>query len=472
MRGITSWGTYLPYRRLDRSQIAPFVGQGGGKGTRTVAGFDEDPTTMAVEAARGALRTASAAPDLVLFGSVVPAYADKTNATVVHAALRLDDAAGAFDLGASTRSAVGGLLLGLRSSGTTLVTAGDVRVGLAGSAEEAAGGDAGAAVMVGDHTDEAPLLAEVLATSSVTAEFIDRWRTPGEARSKVWDDKYAEVTYRPLALRAWKDALATAGLESSHVQLAAVAAPTARIGSSIAGRLGAGRTIDDLSATVGVTGAAHPLLLLASLLEQAEPGQVMALVSVADGADVVLLRATDALAEHRPHRTVAAQVAGGGPVSYGRFLSWRQLLAIEPPRRPEPPRISATAAARSEDWKYGFVGSRDRVTGKMHLPPARVSDDGTRTDEMDPVPMADVQGTVVTFTVDRVAYSPSPPIVFAVVDFDGGGRLPVELCDLDADEARIGARVEMTFRRLYTADGIPNYFWKARLVREPAAKEA
>ena len=48
--------------------------------------------------------------------------------------------------------------------------------------------------------------------------------------------------------------------------------------------------------------------------------------------------------------------------------------------------------------------------------------------------MADVQGTIATFTVDRVAYSPSPPVVFAVVDFDGGGRLPIELTDCsDAD---------------------------------------
>jgi uncharacterized OB-fold protein len=55
--------------------------------------------------------------------------------------------------------------------------------------------------------------------------------------------------------------------------------------------------------------------------------------------------------------------------------------------------------------------------------------------------------------------------VFAVVDFDGGGRLPVELTDVDPDEVAIGARVEMTFRKLFTADGIHNYFWKARLVR-------
>ena len=76
--------------------------------------------------------------------------------------------------------------------------------------------------------------------------------------------------------------------------------------------------------------------------------------------------------------------------------------------------------------------------------------------------MADVAGTLVTFTVDRLAYSPSPPIVFAVVDFDGGGRLPVELTDVAPEEVAIGGRVEMTFRRLSTADGIHNYFWKAR----------
>jgi uncharacterized OB-fold protein len=85
---------------------------------------------------------------------------------------------------------------------------------------------------------------------------------------------------------------------------------------------------------------------------------------------------------------------------------------------------------------------------------------------MEPVALADVRGTVVTFTIDRMAYSPSPPVVFAVVDFDGGGRLPLELTDADAAEIEIGQRVEMTFRRLFTADGIVNYFWKGRLVRD------
>src|SRR4029077_16895630 len=111
---------------------------------------------------------------------------------------------------------------------------------------------------------------------------------------------------------------------------------------------------------------------------------------------------------------------------------------------------------RNEEWKFGFVGSRDDTTGAVHLPPARVSFKGGGRDHMAPVAMADVEGTIVTFTVDRLAYSPSPPIVFAGVDFDGGGRLPVELTDVDAGEVAIGDRVEMTFRRLNQSDGIQN----------------
>ena len=74
--------------------------------------------------------------------------------------------------------------------------------------------------------------------------------------------------------------------------------------------------------------------------------------------------------------------------------------------------------------------------------------------------------------VDRLVYSVSPPVVFAVIDFDGGGRMPMELTDVDADAVAIGDRVEPTFRRISTADGIHNYFWKARPVREGSRSDA
>src|SRR5256885_12063621 len=64
------------------------------------------------------------------------------------------------------------------------------------------------------------------------------------------------------------------------------------------------------------------------------------------------------------------------------------------------------------------------------------------------------------------SFSLSPPVVAAVIDFDGGGRFQCGMTDVDPASVKIGDRVEMTFRNVYTADGIHNYFWKAR----PAAR--
>ncbi len=466
MRGIIGYGAYVPFRRLDRADIKAFLGTGGGSGSRAVASYDEDTTTMGVEAARNAMRGAPVEPDSLWFTTTAPAYAEKTNATAIHAALRLDGDVAAFDLGGAVRSGSGALRTALEGGGATLVVASDIRTGLPGSADEGAGGDAAAAILVGDGAAE--LVAEYLGGASATAEFIDRWRAPGDLRTKQWEEKFGEVEYVPLVDRAWNDALKAAGVTAADVDRVAVVGPHARAGRAAARTLGVrdDAWADDLAKRIGQAGAAQPALAVSAMLETAASGEVIALVALADGVDVIVLRATDAIGERRPSRPLAGQIEGGGPVSYAKFLSWRGLLPVEPPRRPEPARVSASAAARADQWKYGFVGSRDRTSNAVHLPPTRVSMAGGAVDDMEPLPMADTQGTIVTFTVDRMAYSPSPPVVFAVVDFDGGGRLPIELTDVDESEVSIGGRVEMTFRRLNSSEGIHNYFWKARPVRD------
>jgi uncharacterized OB-fold protein len=371
-------------------------------------------------------------------------------------------------MGGAVRSGVGALRAALTGSRSVLVVSSDIRTGLPTSADESSGGDGAAALLVGSDSD-GPLLAAYLGGASATEEFIDRWRAPGDVRSKVWEERFGETAYLPLGERAWNDALKAAGITAEQVDRLIVTGTHPRAVRQLAGRLGTSKDalVDDLSATVGNTGTAHPGLLLSAALDGARPGQVIALVVLADGADVLVFRAGDALSSFTPAKSVTAQIEAGGSISYGKFLSWRGLLTVEPPRRPEPARISASAAARTEEWKFAFVGSRDRSSGAIHLPPARVSMKGDAVDDMEPVPMANVPATVVTFTVDRLVYSPSPPVVFAVLDFDGGGRFACELTDVEAEELSIGDRVEMTFRRISSADGIHNYFWKARPIRIP-----
>lgn len=487
MRGIVSAAGYVPWHRLDRAAIGDLFGTAPGRGTRSVASYDEDTTTMAVEASRFAIRSLAGDPEpkSVLFATAEPAYQEKTNATALHAALRLDSSVPADDLCGNVRGGAGALGLALRGSEPlVLVAAAGIRTGLPTGPDEDRGGDGAAALLIGSATGSgthpdagpdgpSPLLAEWLGGASRTEEFLDRWRSPGSPHTKQWEDRFGESVYVPLGEEAWNAALKEAnggtGLDPSGIDTVVVAGPHTRACASLRRRLGVEQDAfaDDLSGSVGNTGAAHPLLLLTRALEHASPRQIIALVTLADGADVQLFRTTDAIAMHEPFRSVDTQIeAGATGLPYGKFLAWRGMLELEPPRRPEPSRPAAPPSRRNRQWKFAFTGSRDRSSGALHLPPQRVSWDGGALDEMEPAPMADSTGTVVTFTVDRLAYSPSPPVVFAVVDFDTGGRLPCELTDVDPGTVSIGERVEMTFRRLHTADGIHNYFWKARPIRD------
>jgi hydroxymethylglutaryl-CoA synthase len=472
VRGILSAAGYVPYRRLSRSDITAFMGSGGGKGTRAVASHDEDTTTIGLEAARLATRSArGGAPSALWFATSVPAYLDKTNATAIAAALRLPGTVPAYDFGGALRSGIGCLLTALAGAGNVLVVTADLRDGLPTSADESTGGDGGAAVLIGEGPD---VLATLVATASATDEFTDRWRAPGERQSKLWEERFGENRYVELGIDAFTRALDSAGVAAAEVGRVVVTGMHSRAIASLTKKLGLTpeQVGDDLSLTVGQAGVAHPLLVLSSALESmagdatVQPGTVVVLLHLADGADAVVLKTTEALANWVPAKSVAQQISQGAELPYSKFLAWRGQLQPEPPRRPEPARVSSTAAHRSEEWKFGFVGSRDRSSGAVHLPPSRVSMEGGAVDDMEPMAMAERTGTVVTFTIDRLAYSPSPPIVFAIVDFDGGGRYPVELTDVDASEVKVGSRVEMTFRRLFSADGIHDYFWKARPVRQ------
>ena len=463
-RGILAYGAHVPYRRLDRAEISSVMGAGGGRGHRAVASFDEDTTTMGVAAARRALGALdNTTPDALWFSTVAPAYLDKTNATVIHAALRLDSTIPALDFGGAQRSAVGALRAALTAPGRTLVVASDIRIGLPTGPEDGGGGDAATAILTGS-SDDGPLLAEYLGGATTTGEFTDRWRTPGSAYSRTWEDRFGEQAYMPLVRQAWADALAATDLTADDVDIAVVTGLHGRASKKAASGLGVA-VADDRAATIGNAGAAHPSLLLADALDGAEASAVVALVVLADGCEVLFFRTTDALAAGRPTRSVAAQVDDRADVAYTRYLAWRGLLEIQPPNRPEPNRPSSASALRRTDWKHGFVGATDRTTGITHLPPSRIGIAGGSVDDMDPAPMADATGTIATFTVDHLVYSQSPPVVFAVVDFDGGGRMPIELTDADPAEVAIGDRVEMTFRRMFTADGIHNYFWKAHPAR-------
>jgi 3-hydroxy-3-methylglutaryl CoA synthase/uncharacterized OB-fold protein len=464
MRGIVSYGAYLPYWRLERKAIAEALGTPGGGGTRAVASYDEDTTSLGVEAGRAALRGATVAPQALYFATSDPAYLDKTNATAVHAALDLPTSAFAVDIVGSVRSAVGAMRAARDARPPALAVLSDIRTGLPGGADERDGGDGAAAFLFADDAADARVLAEPIGGGSATAEFLDRWRLPGDAASRQWEERFGEHAYVPLGEMALAEALKSAGVTATALTRLIVAGPHGRAVKRVAAVAGVKKEAiaDDLLATVGNAGTAHAGLMFAAVLDGAQADDVIAVVSLADGADASVWRVTGAA--RRPSG-IAAQLGGGGRVSYPTFLSWRGFLRREPPRRPDPQAPEAPAARRAEAWKFAFTGSRCQACGARHLPPQRVCVKCHAVDRMTPERMADVPATIATFTVDRLAFSPSPPMVVAVLDFEGGGRFQSEMTDVDPRSVKIGDRVTMTFRRLITAGGVHNYFWKAKPLR-------
>src|ERR1700752_2125032 len=114
MVGIVSYGSYVPYRRLKRAAVAQVLGVVAGKGERAVASFDEDSVSMAVEAARDALRAAPAsAVQALFFAPTTPPYAEELNAAITGAATRLPLEIRAADLTGSVRAGLSALLQGV-----------------------------------------------------------------------------------------------------------------------------------------------------------------------------------------------------------------------------------------------------------------------------------------------------------------------------------------------------------------------
>ena len=79
------------------------------------------------------------------------------------------------------------------------------------------------------------------------------------------------------------------------------------------------------------------------------------------------------------------------------------------------------------------------------------------------------KGTIFTFTLDHLVGGSylNTPVPRCVVDLEGGGRVLVNMTEIEKPEenVKIGMEVEMTFRKEHEGAEFKNYYWKCRPVR-------
>jgi len=466
MPGIVSAAAYVPFFKIERSEIGRAWGVPALPGERAVANRDEDSITMAVEA--GLLALAGHDPaqiDVLYFATTTPPYAEKQCAPIIAAALDLPRHVATADFTGTTRAATVALKAALDAveSGAArqaMVVAADMRPGEPQTTWEQLMGDAGAAVIV---AAQAP--AVVRGFTSVLGETIGPWRRPQDRFVRSFEPKVeTEYGYVRTTVEAAQGALERADLSPQEVSKAVLYSPDLRSPLEVARRLGLERQQlqDPLLLSVGNAGAAHVLLVLAAALDAARPGAQLLVANYGDGADAFVLSLEGELA--RPGRPTVAQLlaARRSLPNYGAYAALRNLAGREEPMAAASP----VTYWRDIRMELRWHGARCRHCGLVQYPIPRVCRQCGARDQLEEVPLSR-RGTVYTFTLDHLYAGEylDTPVPRAVIDLEGGGRVFLEITDCDPKEVTWGLPVEMTFRCLHEWGGYHNYYWRARPLR-------
>jgi 3-hydroxy-3-methylglutaryl CoA synthase len=420
---------------------------------------------MSLEAARDCLSRFSVPPKVagVILASTTSPFADRLGASVVCGALGLPEDTPAIDLCGSGRAGTSALLQAIRTAQRTgehiLGVCGEQVLARTASMEEALCGDAAAAFMVGRDD----LIAEFLGGHSVTADFVDHFRGRGHDFNYNWEPRWVRdegiLGMVPDAVRAaLRDAQLTAAEVDRFVFPSLIQGAAAAVTRDLGIAPEAVTTaLDD---AVGNCAGAAPLLELSSALETADPGEVLVVVGFGSGVDVIVLRRTE-LTGIGPRTGVSGWLRRRLPSNnYVKFMAARGLIELEGGIRSEfDQKQSMSALWRNRRALASLQGAVDRSADTVVFPPRPGGDE----DEIEFHRLADDVARIVTFTADRLAYSPDPPTCYGVIDFPSGARMSAEFCDVLPDALHIDMKVRMMLRvkALDKQRGFRSYFWKA-----------
>jgi 3-hydroxy-3-methylglutaryl CoA synthase len=462
--GIAAYGAYIPRYRLGADTVG-----WNSRQERAVANFDEDSVTMAVAAGSDCLAGHNRSLiDGIVFASTTPPYAEKQCAAIVAAALDLRTDIFAVDVANVLRAGTNAVQTALDAvasgrAGRVLVVIADSRQGPPRGETERASGDGAAAFVIANQG----VIAEHVGSHAVTDNMLDVWRSPGDPFVRTWEDRFAtEEGIERIVPDAVSGYCQRTGIESSDVAKIALYAPDARRHARLARRLGFSdsQVQEPLFGAVGNTGAALVPMLLVGALENAATGDLLLAISYGDGSDVLGFEATaDIATAQRPAMGLKGWVEAKQPLgSYETFARWRDVWTLDDAsRRPAPASPSVSALWREADKNVRLYGARCKACGYVQYPPQRVCVECRSIGDTEPVRLSDKGGELFTYSMDYIAGAVDTPLVVAVVNFEGGGRVLCMMTDRELDEVRVGMPVEMSFRKLRVVNGIHNYYWKA-----------
>lgn len=477
--GISAYGVYIPRYRLSRKTISEAMGwlsPGALPGEKAAANYDEDSLTMAVAAGVDCLKGADrAGVDGLYFASTTFPYRERESAAIIATALDLSPNIRTADFANSLKAGTGTIVSaydsvkaeGVRS---ILVCGSDYRLGKPGSSQEMVFGDGAAAFLLGSSG----VIASLEGWYSASYDFSDYRRSEGDKFVRATEDRFIrEAGYAKFIPEAILGLLRKCELEAKDFAKVAYPCLNLREHAAIGKRLGfqPGQIQEPLFTAIGEAGAASPLMLLVAMLEEAKPGDNILLASYGNGAEALFFKVTEEIEKVRDREQLKKCLAFKKELtSYEKYLAFRGIIPVEVGSGGEVAPTQLPLTWRERKVILALYGSKCKHCGTPQYPPQRicVNPDCGAVDEMEDYCFSDKRGVVFSYTADHVASSIDPPLLYGMIDFDGGGRFVFELTDCERDSLKVGMPVEMSLRRKYLDElrGIHGYFWKAIPIRE------
>jgi hydroxymethylglutaryl-CoA synthase len=341
--GIVGYGAYVPRYRLPATEVARIWTNGEGGlpiKEKAVAGIDEDVATMSIEAARNALARAGVSPAelrAVWVGSESHPYAVKPTSTIVAEAIgavpNVQAADWQFACKAGTEAMVAAIgFVGSGMADYALAIGMDIAQGRPGDALEYTAGAGGAAYILGPAENA---LATIEGSYSYVTDTPDFWRRayqkyPEHGQRFTGEPAYFEHTTQ--AARALMEGMGTTARDYTY---AVFHQPNTKFPQRAAGMLGFSKeqiAPGLLVPNIGNTYAGAAIIGLTAILDIAEPGDRILLVSFGSGAgsDAFDLRVTEAIGERRDRAPRTTDyIARRTEIDYATYSRMRGKLVMK-----------------------------------------------------------------------------------------------------------------------------------------------
>jgi hydroxymethylglutaryl-CoA synthase len=467
MVGIKSYGAYVPKYRLGKETAG-----WGFPGEKAVANFDEDSITMAVAAGMDCLRGIDRSQvDGILYATTTSPYVEKQGAALIATALDLRRDITSADVTDVLRAGTTAVKMAVDTvlAGTAkniLVIASDCRMATAKGSLDRALGDGAIALLIAKDG----VVAEVEGDYHITDHMLDMWRSSDESTIRTWEDRFViEEGFLRVIPETVSGFMAKNKLTPQDFQKVAYHSIDARRHADLAKMMEfeAAQVQDPLYGQVGNTGVAFPLMLLVGALEEAKPGDRIMVAGYGDGCDVFSVKVGDGVDKVRKGRRGLKKHVEAKRVlkTYDEYLRWRGMMTVAGVRRPTLGGPSASVLWRETERIIQLYGSKCRKCGYVQFPRQRVCVECHTKDEMDNIRLSDKPAKVFTYAMDYLSGTTDVPLVMPVINFEGGGRMLCTMTDREIDELSVGMPVEMSFRKIRSAGGIHNYYWKCTPVR-------